>query len=79
MVDDTARKAEWDPPPASTRSGPSPTAIYRRLTIQGWSSRDAGNLVAALQGLRPARQGWTVNEIDHLMFLRALLDSGRLD
>jgi hypothetical protein len=49
------------------------------LETGGWSEREAGNLVALLHGLRPALSGWSEREIEHLRFLRALVDTGRLD
>jgi hypothetical protein len=49
------------------------------LEAGGWTQREAGNLVALLHGLRPARTGWTVREIEHLRFLHALVKAGRID
>jgi hypothetical protein len=49
------------------------------LEAGGWSEREAGNLVGLLHGLRPAQAGWSEREIEHLRFLRALVESGRLD
>jgi hypothetical protein len=49
------------------------------LETGGWSEREAGNLVALLNGLRPAVTGWNEREIEHLRFLRALVETGRLD
>ena len=79
MVNDTAQEVAQVP--GGDLAGPrsSPSVMYRRLTIGGWSAREAGNLVARLEGLRSARQGWTVSEIDHILFLRAMVESGRLD
>jgi len=48
------------------------------LEAGGWSAREAGNLVGLLHGLRPARSGWSEREIEHLRFLRALVESGRV-
>ena len=53
-------------------------AMIWNLEIGGWSEREAGNLVALLHGLRPAAGGWREREIDHLRFLRAMVESGRL-
>lgn len=54
-------------------------ALIWNLEIGGWSEREAGNLVALLHGLRPSETGWTEREIDHLRFLRAIVESGRLN
>ena len=48
------------------------------LEAGGWTEREASNLVALLHGLRPARAGWSVREIDHLRFLQALVKTGRI-
>jgi hypothetical protein len=47
------------------------------LEAGGWTEREASNLVALLHGLRPARAGWSVREIDHLRFLQSLVKNGR--
>ena len=54
-------------------------ATYRDLGAKGLAPREAGNLTAYLRGLRPVDQGWTVAEIDRLLFLRYLVDRGRLE
>jgi len=48
------------------------------LQSDGWSEREAGNLVALLNGLRPSRSGWSAHEIEHLRWIRTLVRSGRL-
>jgi hypothetical protein len=53
-------------------------ATYRDLGARGLTPTEAGNLTAYLRGLRPVDQGWTVAEIDRLLFLRYLVDRGRL-
>ena len=66
---------------APTRRSPHGDAarsLIWNLEFGGWSEREAGNLVALLHGLRPATSGWSEREIDHLRFLRALVESGRL-
>lgn len=57
--------------------GMSPRATFRRLRVCGLSAQEAGNLTARLEGLRPVRDGWTVLEIERLVFLRWLVDRGR--
>ncbi len=59
------------------RTAAARTLIWN-LEIGGWTEREAGNLVALLHGLRPAETGWTEHEIDHLRFLRSIVESGRL-
>ena len=57
----------------------SPIGIYRDLGAQGLAPAEAGNLTAYLRGIRPVAQGWTVAEIDRLLFLRYLVDRGRIE
>lgn len=49
------------------------------LEAGGWTKHEAGNLVGLASGLRPAASGWNEREIEHLRFLRALVETGRLD
>jgi hypothetical protein len=53
-------------------------STYHRLRMVGLSPAEAGNLTAHLNGLRIADQGWTLHEIERLLFLRALVESGRI-
>ncbi|MEZ0240313.1 MAG: hypothetical protein ACAH65_05895 [Chloroflexota bacterium] len=48
------------------------------LQIGGWSEVEAGNLVALLLGIRPVHGGWRASEIEHLRFLKALVETGRI-
>ena len=49
-----------------------------QLESGGWTPREAANLVGLAHGLKPARDGWTVREIEHLRFLRAAVTTGRI-
>ncbi len=65
----------------STTSTAPATAARRlvwHLEADGWTEREAGNLAALAHGLRPARNGWTVREIEHLRFLHAMVKTGRI-
>ena len=48
------------------------------LQLGGWSEDEAGNLVALALGIRPVHGGWRASEIEHLRFLRALVETGRI-
>jgi hypothetical protein len=61
------------------RHGSAALATYRDLGAKGLAPAEAGNLTAYLRGLRPVKQGWTVAEIDRILFLRYLVDRGRFD
>jgi hypothetical protein len=56
----------------------TPEVTFRRLRIAGLTTAQAGNLTARLSGLSPVRTGWSVVEIERLLFLRSLVDSGRV-
>jgi hypothetical protein len=75
-------------PPAlpSSITAPGPGArpgsvheTYRSLRALGWSEREAGNLAAYLAGIAPTRKGWGIREVDRLMFIRALVQGGRIE
>jgi hypothetical protein len=54
------------------------TLTVRRLQICGFSATEATNLTARLAGLPVVRAGWSARQIEHLMFLRTIVASGRL-
>ena len=63
----------------STEPALEPTAAtYRRLRFAGLSEREAGTLVGHLHGLSPVPGGWTIEEVEHLLFARELVRLGRL-
>lgn len=56
----------------------SAQATFRRLRMAGLDATQAGNLTAHLAGLRATPRGWTLHEIESLLFVRSLVDSGKL-
>ena len=50
----------------------------RRLVMSGLSLAEASNLTAHLAGLPPARTDWTLRQVEHLLFLRSIVETGRL-
>ena len=60
------------------RPVPAARATYRQLGSIGMQPAEAGNLTAYLHGLTPVEGGWTIAEVEHLMFVRYLVDRGRL-
>ena len=69
------------PPVVASRHQPDESAAlttYRELGARGLAPTEAGNLTAYLRGLRPVDKGWTVAEINRLLFLRYLVDRGHL-
>ena len=53
-------------------------ATYRQLVMRGLTPTEAGNLTAYLSGVGPVSSGWTIGQIERLLFLRHLARSGRL-
>jgi hypothetical protein len=50
----------------------------RHLQAAGLSLAEASNLTARLVGLPPARSGWALRQVEHLLFMRSIVESGRL-
>jgi hypothetical protein len=74
----------WQPAPQSV--GPQATATVRParstfwgLTMRGFTAAEAADLTAHLQGLQKTSVAWTLREVEHLLFLRALVERGRLE
>jgi hypothetical protein len=53
-------------------------STYHRLRMVGLTPFEAGNLTAHLNGLHVAEHGWTIQEIERLLFVRALVERGRI-
>ena len=53
-------------------------ATQRLLRSRGFSDAEASNLTAYVAGLRVAGRGWAMSELEGLMFIRWLVDTGRL-
>ncbi len=56
---------------------PTPAESYRALLMAGFTTVEAGNLLALESGLRPVAGGWRLREIEALLFLRDLLERRR--
>jgi len=53
-------------------------STYRGLRRIGWTEGEAGNLAAHLAGLTASRKGWQIDEVERLLFIRALVERGRI-
>jgi len=51
---------------------------FRELVAQGLTSTEAGNLAAYLIGLGRTNDGWTIDEIERLLFVRHLVSRQRI-
>jgi hypothetical protein len=70
-----------EPQAAATQSSTTPDTTrttYRRLRMAGLSAREAGSLTAHLTGLPIVPGGWRVEEVEHLLFVRELVRTGRM-
>lgn len=54
-----------------------PAADYRELVTRGFEPGEAANVAAVLAGIPVGSEPWTIREISHLHFLRALREGGR--
>ncbi len=52
--------------------------MARLLELRGLTEPEAATVTAYAAGLRRAGNGWTLRELDQLLFLRWRVDSGRL-
>jgi hypothetical protein len=52
--------------------------MARRLQLGGLSLVEASNLTARMVGLGTVRTGWELRQVEHLMFLRSIVETGRL-
>jgi hypothetical protein len=57
---------------------PGTRSLVWHLEAGGWTRREASNLVALASGLRPSADGWSIREIEHLVFLKELVKNGRI-
>jgi len=53
-------------------------AAVRSLQVSGFTAREAANLTARLAGLPIVRSGWSARQVEHLIFLRTIVTTGRL-
>jgi hypothetical protein len=56
---------------------PRPAAAYRQLVMRGLTPGEAANITAVMRGIPIGATPWTVREINHMLFLRAMRDAGR--
>jgi len=52
-------------------------STYRLLLMRGLAPDEAANLTAFMSGIHVGGQGWKLNQVNQLLFLRELNRSGR--
>ena len=66
-------------PAQPTGTTQRPATAYRQLMMRGLAPGDAANITAVMRGIPIGETPWTVREINHLLFLRAMREAGRFD
>lgn len=61
----------------ATPMAPSPRSVWRLLQMKGMTPDEAANLTAFLYGLPTADLHWTLTQLNKLLFLRKMRQTGR--
>lgn len=61
----------------ATPPAPSPRSVWRLLQMKGMTPDEAANLTAFLYGLPTADLHWTLPQLNQLLFLRQMRQTGR--
>jgi hypothetical protein len=75
--DDTTIRTGEPADPTGVGADPA-LRTFRRLRMGGLTMSEAGNLTAHVKGLHAVPGGWTVEEIEQLLFVRELVRQGRM-
>jgi hypothetical protein len=69
------------PQPTLPAAGPAESvrSAFRGLRALGLSEGEAANLSAHLAGLALTTRGWSLAEVERLLFIRSLVDQGRIE
>ena len=62
---------------ATGTSAPATRPVYRLLLMKGLTPTEAANLTAWICGLSTSDPRWSLKQINQLLFLRAMRQSGR--
>ena len=63
--------------PSVPTTRPETRATYRSLLLKGMAPEEAANLTAFLCGIQVGAARWKLNEVNRLLFLRELQQTGR--
>ena len=74
----TSRPRTWHQPVSVPMTAGDVRRASRYLIAHAFRPAEAGNLTAYLHGLAPVEGGWTVDEIEGLLFVRHLVEHQRL-
>jgi hypothetical protein len=59
------------------RKSQTTRATYRHLLLKGMAPEEAANLTAFISGLPVGEGHWTIKQINELLFLRRMAETGR--
>ena len=62
---------------ATSTPTPGTRSTYRSLLLKGMAPEEAANLTAFLCGIQVGAARWKLNEVNRLLFLRELQQTGR--
>jgi hypothetical protein len=65
------------PAPSNATQAPATRPLYRLLLMKGLTPAEAANLTAYLCGLPAARLDWSLRQINQMLFLREMQQTGR--
>ena len=65
------------PPPSIATQPPATRPLYRLLMMKGFSPAEAANLTAFLCGLPATRLDWSLRQLNQMLFLREMQQTGR--
>jgi hypothetical protein len=63
--------------PATTTQPPATRPLYRLLMMKGLTPAEAANLTAFLCGLPATRLDWSLRQVNQMLFLREMHETGR--
>ena len=75
--DDLTTRTGTEPDESGVGGDPA-LRTFRRLRMGGLTTTEAGNLTAHVKGLHAVPGGWSVEEIEGLLFVRELVRQGRM-
>ena len=63
--------------PVETKASLATRSTYRHLLLKGMAPEEAANLTAYLAGIPVGEANWTLKQINQLLFLRQMQQTGR--
>ncbi|MEA2620430.1 MAG: hypothetical protein QOC97_1203 [Chloroflexota bacterium] len=77
MLTRTEAPALPTPTPSTAIQPPATRPLYRLLMMKGLTPAEAANLTAFMCGLPATRLDWSLRQINQMLFLREMQQTGR--